>query len=177
MKFNIFSLCNPVTEQRRPPTADCQPSTYHKLSLNAVVGCCQSPKFIGWISNALVDSMTYYTLSRFSRNLAVAIGKRRQRISKTHNLSPPRQHYNNLTSYTRYNSNRIPFNQSLHCFSSLSTIEDDKDSSGVGSDDDLDGLKSEIERLKNLDGGYDNVSSLQKMLISIQQKKMMMILN
>ena len=107
--------------------------------------------------------MTYYSLSRVSRNLAVAIGKRRQRISKTHNLSPPRQHYNNLTSisYTRYNSNRIiPFNQSLHCFSSLSTIEDDKEnsSSGVGSDDDLDGLKSEIERLKCLDG-EDDVSS------------------
>jgi len=113
-----------------------------------------------------VDSMTYYTLSRVSRNLAVAIGQRRQRISKTHNLSP-RQHHYNLTSisYTRYTSNRIiPFNQSLHCFSTLSTIEDDKESSssGLGSDDDLDGLKSEIERLKNLDGGDDNVSSFAR---------------
>jgi len=41
----------------------------------------------------------------------------------------------------------------------LPTIEDDKDSQGVGSDDDLDGLKSEIERLKNLDVGDDSVSS------------------
>jgi len=44
----------------------------------------------------------------------------------------------------------------------LSTIEDDKDSnisSSLGSDDDLDGLKSEIERLKNLDGGENDVSS------------------
>ena len=104
--------------------------------------------------------MIYYTLSRASRKLAVAIGRRRQRISTTHNLSP-RQHYN-LTpiSYTCYNSNRIipSLNQSIHCFSSLPTIEDDdKDSSDVGSDDDLDGLKSEIERLKCLD---DDVSSI-----------------
>ena len=41
----------------------------------------------------------------------------------------------------------------------MSTIEDDRESSDVGSDDDLDGLKSEIERLKNLDVGDDSVSS------------------